>query len=204
MLPPFLEGAGTGAGLIIAIGAQNVFVLTQGVRREHHLPVALVCAVCDACLILIGVAGMGAALAASPYLALTMALAGAGFLGFYGLHAAKLALCGTAGLTCSSEVAQRSLQRVLGMTLVVTLCNPHVYVDTMLLLGSIGGRHTGDSKWLFAAGAVTASFVWFYSLAMGGRLLSPWLSKPMAWRVLYGAVALIMWTVAAGLLGWQA
>lgn len=199
MLPLFWEGFGTGSGLIIAIGAQNAFVLAQGVRREHHLPVALTCAVCDALLIAAGLAGMGAALAAIPALRQAAAFGGALFLGYYGLRAARSALHGGGTLRAQDGEAGRSLKATLLLTLAVTLLNPHVYLDTVLLLGSIGGRHGDPGRWHFGAGATVASFAWFFSLALCGRLLAPLLSKPTAWRALDALVALVMWTVAAGL-----
>ena len=200
MLPLFLEGFGTGSGLIIAIGAQNAFVLAQGVRREHHLPVALVCAVCDALLLAAGLAGMGAALAAAPALRQAAALGGAAFLGLYGLRAARSAWCGSGALCAQDDAGGRGLRATLLLTLAVTLLNPHVYLDTVLLLGSIGGRHGDPGRWHFGAGAATASFAWFFGLALLGRLLAPLLSRPAAWRALDALVALVMWTVAAGLL----
>lgn len=203
MLPLFWEGFGTGSSLIIAIGAQNAFVLAQGVKREHHLPVALVCAVCDALLIAAGLAGMGAALAAAPALKQGAALAGALFLGLYGLRAARSAWRGgealCAGTEENGETCGRSLGTVLALTLAVTLLNPHVYLDTVLLLGSIGGRHGDPGRWHFGAGAALASFLWFFGLALLGRLLAPLLARPAAWRALDGLVALVMWSVGAGL-----
>lgn len=199
MLTPYAEGLGTGASLIIAIGAQNVFVLTQGVRREHHLPVALVCALCDIGLIAAGLTGVGAVLAASPLLRQVAALGGALFLGWYGYTAARQAWRGGAGLQTRQEAAARGLGAVLLATLAVTLLNPHVYLDTVLLLGSIGGRHAPAARWQFGAGAATASVCWFLGLAACGRLLSPLLARPAAWRVLYSLVAAVMWLVAAGL-----
>jgi len=200
MLPLFWEGFGTGSGLIIAIGAQNAFVLAQGVRREHHLPVALICALCDALLIAAGLAGMGAALAAAPALRQAAALGGAAFLGLYGLRAARAAWRGGGALCAADGDDGRSLKTILLLTLAVTLLNPHVYLDTVLLLGSIGGRHGDPGRWHFGAGAATASFAWFFGLALCGRLLAPLLSRPAAWRALDGFVALVMWSVAAGLL----
>ncbi|GAB7079632.1 LysE/ArgO family amino acid transporter [Megalodesulfovibrio paquesii] len=205
MLPPYVEGVCTGAGLIIAIGAQNVFVLTQGVRREHHLSVALLCAVCDACLIAAGLAGVGTALAASPLLQQTAALGGAGFLGWYGLRAARDAWRGGGGLEAAADgyagdtLPRRSLGAVLWAALAVTLLNPHVYLDTVLLLGSVGGQHDVPGRWRFGAGAATASLLWFFGLAACGRLLSPLLARPGAWRALNAGVAVVMWLVAAGL-----
>lgn len=197
---PYVEGFLTGAGLIMAIGAQNVFVLTQGVRREHHVAVALLCAVCDACLITAGLAGVGTALAASPMLQQAAALGGAVFLGWYGLRAARDAWRGGAGLeAAAAQAVRRSLGTVLWAALAVTLLNPHVYLDTVLLLGSIGGQHAPPGRWRFGAGAATASVLWFVALAACGRLLSPVLARPAAWRVLNAVVAGIMWLVAAGL-----
>ncbi|EPR37331.1 Lysine exporter protein (LYSE/YGGA) [Desulfovibrio sp. X2] len=202
---PFLQGFGTGCGLIVAIGAQNAFVLSQGIRRQHHLPVALVCSLCDAALIALGVAGAGAALAASPLVRQAAALGGAAFLAFYGLRSARAAVAGGGALTAAPESGEgggqeKGLVATLLVTLAVTLLNPHVYVDTVLLLGGIGAQYPLPARWLFGAGAALASCTWFFSLVLCGRLLAPLLARPGAWRVLDGIIACIMWSVAAGLL----
>ncbi|MBU1248005.1 MAG: LysE/ArgO family amino acid transporter [Proteobacteria bacterium] len=194
---PLLQGFAMGASLIIAIGAQNAFVLSQGVRREHHLVVALVCSLCDAALIVLGVCGMGALVSSHPTLVKTTTWAGAAFLFAYGLRAFWSAFQG--GSLKAQAAAPQSLYKVLALTLALTLLNPHVYLDTVLLLGSISGRYASADRLFFGLGAVIASFAWFFSLAAGGRLLAPLFTKAVTWRVLEGAVGLTMWLVAVSL-----
>ncbi|WP_194410741.1 L-lysine exporter [Microbacterium cremeum] len=213
MLSPVLAGLGLGFSLIIAIGAQNLFVLRQGLRREHVLAVAAVCAVSDAVLIVLGVSGIGLVLQAVPWLVDVVRWAGALFLVIYGVLAARRAwrpsgevlraaetdtpAAGGASASASvvptttATVARPRLMPVLLTCLALTWLNPHVYLDTVFLLGTVANTH-GDARWLFAAGAVTASFVWFFGLAFGARLLGRWLSTPRAWRILDGVIAVVM------------
>ncbi|MCP4686991.1 MAG: amino acid transporter, partial [Desulfobacterales bacterium] len=182
MTAPFLHGFGAGGGLIAAIGAQNAFVLSQGVRRSHHLVVALICILCDAVFISAGVAGVGGAVAASPVLSRLATWGGAGFLFFYGLGALRSALRG--GSLETGDPTERSLKAVILTTLAVTLLNPHFYLDTVILLGSISSRFHGDNRIFFWAGAVSASTLWFVSLSLGGRMLAPLFKKQLSWRIL--------------------
>ncbi len=215
MLPVLLAGVGLGLSLIVAIGAQNLFVLRQGLRREHVLAVAAVCAASDALLIALGVSGLGLALQALPWLVDAVRWVGAVFLAGYGLLAARRALrpSGT-GLAVSAEerpaeagvldaaavrvTARPRLAPVLLTCLALTWLNPHVYLDTVFLLGSIAATY-GEERWVFAAGAMTASVAWFFGLAFGARYLSRWLSTPRAWRVLDGVIAVVMLALAVSL-----
>lgn len=194
----YLQGFGTGAGLIIAIGAQNAFVLSQGVRKQHNWLVALICSLCDALLIFLGAAGVGTAVASSPMLRDIAAWGGALFLGYYGWRA--LQRVREPGTLQVAESQYGSRWAVISATLAVTLLNPHVYLDTMILLGGISGQFSGQGRYLFAGGASSASFLWFYSLSLCGVLLAPLFRSRTAWRILDGLVCLTMWGIAIQLL----
>lgn len=244
VLTPVLAGLGLGFSLIIAIGAQNLFVLRQGLRREHVLAVAAICAISDAILIALGVSGVGFVLQAVPWLVDVVRWAGALFLVTYGVLAARRAWRPTGaalgagdpekpvgavdsqGTTAPHRTASAGpahpgagefllepdvsasqvrsdirsappastrtrLIPVLLTCLALTWLNPHVYLDTVFLLGTVANTH-GDDRWLFAAGAMTASIVWFFGLAFGARLLGRWLSTPRAWRILDAVIAVVM------------
>ena len=198
MLMPFSHGFGLAGGLIVAIGAQNAFVLSQGVKRNHHLTVALICALSDLVLILAGVAGVGALVSQNQMLLSLAAWGGAGFLFWYGLQSLRSALKG--GRLEAEGDAAGSLRSVVLATLAVTYLNPHVYLDTVVLLGSISAQFAGQARFFFAAGAACASFVWFFGLSLGGRVLAPLFRRVWAWRVLDGLVCLTMWFLAFSLL----
>lgn len=198
MLVPFLQGAGIGGGLIVAIGAQNAFVLSQGVRRNHPLPIALLCGLCDALLILLGVSGVGTLVASNPLLGQVAAWGGALFLFWYGLRSLRSALRG--GVLAAKRASSPSLRTALGATLAVSLLNPHVYLDTLVLLGGISGQFPEQERYLFGIGAMTASFVWFLTLSLGAGLLAPLFRRPVAWRILDSLVFLTMWSIALSLL----
>jgi L-lysine exporter family protein LysE/ArgO len=199
VFPVFVQGLGLSLGLIVAIGAQNAFVLRQGLRREHVGSVVLFCAAADALLIGAGVLGMARALGANPGLARALALAGAAFLAAYGVRALRRALQphrlqaapGGAGLGRSAAVAQAAA---------FTLLNPHVYLDTVLLVGSIGAQQPPALRGWFVAGASAASLGWFALLGFGARLLAPWFARPRAWQVLDVLIGLTMLSLAALLL----
>jgi len=198
MLSVMLTGFATGLSLIVAIGAQNSFVLQQGLRREHVLPLALICAASDAVLIGAGIAGMGALIEQHAALLWLTRLGGAVFLLAYGLHAAKRAWQ-TESLRLAKGETLR-LQAAIMTCLALTYLNPHVYLDTVILLGAVGNQHGSGGKWLFGAGAMLASLSWFFALAYGARLLAPLFCKPQAWRVLDGGMAILMVILAANLL----
>lgn len=213
MISPVLAGIGLGLSLIVAIGAQNLFVLRQGIRREHVFAVAAICAVSDAVLIALGVSGVGLVLAAVPWLIDVVRWAGAAFLLAYGVLAARrawrpsgqalaiaetedavsvpLADAPTGAPTTTATARGTRLAPVVLTCLALTWLNPHVYLDTVFLLGSVANTH-GDDRWLFAAGAMIASIAWFFGLAYGARFLGRWLSTPRAWRILDGIIAVVM------------
>ena len=195
---PFLQGIGIGGGLIIAIGAQNAFVLSQGVRRNFPVQTAIVCSLCDSLLILSGVRGVGALVATSPLLAQWATWLGALFLLCYGGRSFRSAIQGGA-LEAAVEVIP-SRRKLLLATLALTFLNPHVYLDTIVLVGGFSGQLTQAERYLFGAGAMTASVVWFFSLSLGAGFLAPLFRKPIAWRFLDGFVCITMWGIALSLL----
>ena len=189
MTSPLLIGFLTSFTLIAAIGAQNAFVLRQGIRREHVLAVVSVCAVSDLLLITAGIAGIGAVITAHPQTVTIAKIGGAVFLFGYGALAARRAVRPT-----SMAPAQNGSTRLISVVLTclaMTFLNPHVYLDTVVLLGTLANQHA-DSRWLFGIGAVTASVVWFFSLGFGARRLSGLFANPMTWRILDGLIAVTM------------
>lgn len=202
-MPPILNavvaGLGLGLSLIVAIGAQNAFVLRQGIRREHVLPVVLVCALSDAVLIIAGVSGIGFVVERFPVVLVILKWAGAAFLIAYGILAARRALA-PGRLTADRAGGETSLRTAVLTVVGLTWLNPHVYLDTVLLLGSIANTHGDDGRWAFAAGAVVASLLWFAALGFGARLLGGLFAKPIAWRVLDAVIAVVMFTLAVMLL----
>ncbi|WP_298461556.1 LysE/ArgO family amino acid transporter [uncultured Cellulomonas sp.] len=192
-----LSGLGLGLSLIVAIGSQNAFVLRQGLRRERVGLVVAVCVVSDAVLIAAGVAGAGAVVQDRPGLLTAVRIAGAAFLAGYGVLAARRAVRPGA-LTPADESAPASVAATLATVLALTWLNPHVYLDTVVLLGSIAHSHPGQ-QWWFASGAVAGSTLWFTALGHGAALLRPLFAAPRAWRVLDGVIALVMWALAASL-----
>jgi L-lysine exporter family protein LysE/ArgO len=193
-----LAGLGLGLSLIVAIGAQNAFVLRQGLRREHVVPVVAVCAVSEVVLVTAGVAGAGAVLDRLPGLTTAVLLGGAAFLLGYAVLAARRALR-PASLSAAPGGTRLSLPAALATVLALTWLNPHVYLDTVVLLGTVAQSH-GEDRWWFATGALTGSVLWFAALGGGARLLRPLFARPGAWRVLDGAIAVVMVAVAASLL----
>lgn len=192
----FAQGLALGLGLIVAIGAQNAFVLRQGLRREHVGSVVLFCASADALLIAAGVLGMAQALGQSPALARALALAGAAFLAVYGWRALRRArqshqLQAAAGGTALGRSA------ALAQAAAFTLLNPHVYLDTVLLVGSIGAQQPTALQAWFIAGAASASALWFSALGFGARGLAPWFARPRAWQVLDGLIGVTMFVLSA-------
>lgn len=196
MQAAYLQGLALSLGLIVAIGAQNAFVLRQGLRREHVGSVVLLCAVADALLIAAGVFGMAQALGERPAVARALALVGAAFLAWYGWRAwqrvrrpdALQASAGGAGLGRGAVLAQAAA---------FTLLNPHVYLDTVLLVGSIGAQQADGLRAWFIAGASSASLLWFALLGFGARWLAPWFARPRAWQLLDGLIGMTMFVLAA-------
>lgn len=194
----FLKGMGLGGGLIVAIGSQNAYLLRQALKREFVLTCVAICILCDVVLIGAGVAGMGQVITEAPALLFWLKMAGVGFLGWYGLRAARSAMRPDAMVLGEGESAP-DRRAVIFTMLAFSLLNPHVYLDTVILLGSIGGQQPGSGKFYFAWGAMMASVTWFFSLGMGARYLTPVFARPMAWRILDGCIAVIMWSIALSL-----
>lgn len=193
-----ISGFALGLSLILAIGAQNAFVLRQGVMRANVLPVVLTCAVSDALLIAAGVAGFGTLADALPWLRPVLTVGGAAFLFVYGLLRFRAAWTGIEALQLSGKVTG-SLTAAVGTCLALTWLNPHVYLDTVVLIGAASQRFP-DGRLAFGTGAVLASFVWFFALGYGARLLAPVLTQPGAWRWLETGIGTLMWVLALGLL----
>lgn len=196
--PVFLQGLALSLGLIVAIGAQNAFVLRQGLRREHVGSVVLFCAFADAVLIAAGVFGMAKALGENPVFAQALALVGAIFLGVYGWralqrarHSQQLVADGSAGVV--------GLTAVLAQAVAFTLLNPHVYLDTVLLVGTIGAQHPASLQIWFVMGASMASVLWFGLLGFGSRKLAPLFARPGAWRALDALIGVTMFLLAGTL-----
>ena len=191
----FASGFGLAAALIVAIGAQNLFVLRQGLLRRHVMPVVMFCTLSDMVLVSAGVLGMGVIVQRMPALIWVMSLGGAVFLAWYGLGALRRAFAPVA-MVADGREGQHSLAGTLGRAAAFTYLNPHVYLDTVLLMGAVGGGLPGAARPLFVAGAATASALWFTGLGFGARLLHPVFARPAAWRVLDGLVAAVMLMLA--------
>jgi L-lysine exporter family protein LysE/ArgO len=194
----FLKGAGLGGTLIIAIGAQNAHVLRIGVLKQHVGVTVLICALCDIVLIAAGVAGVGAVIERSPMLLAAARWGGAAFLALYGLKAWRAAFAGAALAAGQAQPAPTTARAAL-TALALSLLNPHVYLDTVVLLGAVGAQMPREGQHWFAGGAMSASAAWFLSLGFGARLLAPWLARPHAWRVLDGMIGTVMLALAASL-----
>lgn len=192
-----LTGALLGGSLIVAIGAQNAFVLRQGLQGRHVGPVVAFCIAADVLLMTAGVAGLGAALGRAPVLTTLLTLGGAAFLAAYGVAAARRALA--PGVLAAAPAPQLGRRQALAQVAAFTFLNPHVYLDTVLLVGAVGAQQPAPLRPMFLLGAGLASAVWFTALGYGARLVAPWLAKPAAWRFLDGLIALTMWALAAGL-----
>ena len=193
-----LAGFATGGSLIVAIGAQNTFVLRQGLRQEHVLPIVALCATADALLILAGVAGLGEFIQAAPGALAWLRIAGAVFLAVYGWKALRRALEPHQAVV--DQGAPTTLQAAVATALAFTFLNPHVYLDTVVLVGALANQHQGAERWQFAVGAAAASVVWFSALGFGAKLLVPLFARPVTWRVLDGIIAAVMFSLAGTLL----
>lgn len=197
MLSAFLPGLFLGLSLIVAIGAQNAFVLRQGLRGEHVLAVCLVCALSDAVLILAGVGGFAQAGAWVPWLETVLRYGGAAFLLVYGLRSVRAAVRAD-GALMPADAVPAGLGATLATCLALTWLNPHVYLDTVVLVGSVSTQFA-ENKGAFALGAMAASFTFFFTLGYGARLLRPVFARPGAWRVLDGCIGAVMVTIAVTL-----
>lgn len=198
---PLIKGCCTGAGLIMAIGAQNAFVLKQGLLKNHVFVTALFCTVVDALLIALGVGGLGHLFTRSPLLLILVKYAGAAFLLWYGFCAFRSIFKNQSMNLKDADAIQRpSLNTTLLTLAALSFLNPHVYLDTVVLLGSISAQFESHERSLFAFGAMLASFLWFFSLSYGARLLSPLFEKPKSWKILDFLVGCMMWILAVSLL----
>jgi len=200
VLASLLAGLGTGLSLIVAIGAQNAYVLRQGILRSYVVPVVAVCALSDVVLIAAGVGGVGAAVDRAGVLLDVVRWFGVAFLLWYAVQSLRRARHAEA-LSTNGSQASESRRRVVGRAVALTWLNPHVYLDTVLLLGSIAATHDDVSggRWWFALGAAVGSVVWFTGLGFGARLLAPALTRPRAWQVLEVCIAATMIAVVAQL-----
>lgn len=194
MITSLLIGIGTGLSLIMAIGAQNAFVLRQGIRREHVLPVVLICGLTDAALETLGVAGIGYIVERAPIVLDIVRWGGVVFLLWYAWSAARRAMRPEA--LVAGEGSATSLKKTVLACLAITYLNPHVYLDTMVLMGSIGNAQGDPQRWWFAAGGALASIVWFFVLGYGARSLTRFFASPRSWQVLDWVVAVTMFVIA--------
>lgn len=191
-----LQGFGLGATMIIPIGAQNAYVLNQGIKRNHHLTTATICSLLDVIFISLGIFGGGALLSSNEILLTSVTLGGVAFLSFYGFISLRSAFTSTSTNESDGEVIARGKRTVILGALAVTVLNPHLYLDTVVILGSIGGQFEGHDRIAFALGTMMASFVWFYSLSIGAAKLGPTLSKPNVKKGINMAVAAMMFSIA--------
>lgn len=191
-----LQGFGLGASMIIPIGAQNAYVLNQGIKRNHHLTTATICSLLDVVFISLGIFGGGAILSQNEILLTTVTLGGIAFLIFYGLLSLKSAFALSKDPDSKLSTLERGKRAVVLGALAVTVLNPHLYLDTVVILGSIGGQFEGSDRVSFAIGTIMASFVWFYTLSIGAAKLGPTLSKPKVKKFIDIAVASMMFVIA--------
>lgn len=199
LLFAFVKGFAVGVSLLVVIGAQNAHVLRMGLQRQHVFLTALICALCDAILIVLGISGLGLLITASPMLLLAVKYGGAAFLFYYGWRSLRSALKQqkmTLAQTPVNYTARQAVMTVLAMSLL----NPHVYLDTVMLIGTVGAQEVGWNKLAFGGGAAFASLCWFFALAYGARLLIPVFARPRAWQILDCLVALIVWSIGLSLL----
>lgn len=197
MILPFFIGLGSGLSLIVAIGAQNAFVLRQGIRREHVLPIVLICGLADAVLEFLGVLGIGLVIERAPVVIEVVRWGGVAFLLWYAYSAARRAM--RPEVLIAEGGGESSRKRTILACLAITFLNPHVYLDTMVLMGSIGNAQGDPARWWFVAGGALASIGWFFLLGFGARALTRFFATPRSWRVLDGVVAATMLVIAARL-----
>jgi len=194
-----LEGFGLGMGLIVAIGAQNMFVLRQGLRRKYMFVTALICSVSDAVLILFGIYGFGAIVVRYPELITALTWGGASIVFFYGIISFRSSFSSISYHEDSPE-PNLSWQKTVLTTLAFTWLNPHVYLDTVVLVGSIGVQYEDVTRFLFAIGAMSASIIWFFGLVYGAARLAPLFRNPLTWRILDSIVGIVMWLISYSLI----
>ena len=199
---PFYQGFAVGLGLIIAIGAQNAFVIKQGLLKNQVFIIALICALIDAILIIVGVTGLGAIISSTPILLGVAKYGGVVFLLCYAAMSFRKAFKSDI-LYVSNDDAKISFKQAVITTLAVSLLNPHLYIDTCLLIGSIGSNFKGSDRFDFASGAILASFIWFFTISYGARLLIPIFQQPISWKILDFIIGIIMCGIAASLMMWD-
>ncbi|UTJ48170.1 arginine exporter ArgO [Atlantibacter subterranea] len=198
MISYYFQGLALGAAMILPLGPQNAFVMSQGIRRQYHLMIALLCAISDLALICAGIFGGSAILMQSPWLLALVTWGGVGFLLWYGWGAFRTAMSHNIELA-NAEVMRQGRMRIIGTLLAVTWLNPHVYLDTFVVLGSLGSQLAEGPKRAFALGTVSASFLWFFGLALLAAWLAPRLRTAKAQRIINGVVGLVMWVIACQL-----
>lgn len=193
----FMKGFSISSGLIIAIGAQNAFVLNQGVKRNHFIIVPLICALSDILLIIVGVSGFGTLVSSNDTLRKTAAIGGIIYLFWFGLKS-FISVWSDETLSANGQNISR-LRDTLIATLCVTYLNPHVYLDTVVFIGTIAGQFSTIERLYFGSGASLASILWFFSLSLGGRALAPVFEKPVSWKLLDFSIGIVMWSIAFSL-----
>ena len=192
----FLPGFFTGLSLIIAIGAQNAFVIRQGLTRRHVFAVVAICTVIDASLIALGIGGLGAAISGLPWLLEVIRWFGVAYLTWFGI---KSVISATKSQTLDpSGVESKSVGKVIATVVTLSLLNPHVYLDTVIFVGGVGNTF-GENRWYFAFGAMLASLIWFTSIGYGAKAASRFMSKPIFWKILDAVIAVIMFSLAVTL-----
>ena len=196
---PFLEGCGTGAGLIIAIGAQNAFVLKQGILKNQVFVTALFCALTDSLLISLGVGGFGELLALNPIILLIAKWGGAAFLFYYGFRAFRSVFSDHTLKMTKTGPLHPTLKESILILSALSFLNPHVYLDTVVLLGTIGAQFENMDRLFFTLGAISASFIWFFGMCYGARYLAPLFGNPNAWKILDFLIGCVMWGIAISL-----
>lgn len=199
MLSPFLSGLGTSLGLIVAIGSQNAYVLKQGLLGNHPFIIAIICSIIDSVMIMLGISGLGLVITSSPILMDLTKYGGAAFLIVYGLKSMQ-SVFNNEVINLDTSKRKSSLKNTVYTLLALSLLNPHLYLDTCVLIGTIGAQFEGMERKCFALGAISASFIWFFALSYGAKFLAPLFAKPIAWKILDFTIALIMWTIAGFLI----
>lgn len=200
VMDAFLHGFVVCFGLIVSIGAQNAFLLKQGILKQHVFWIAFICFFCDVVLMTLGVLGLGSLIAQSPLASLLLAIVGALFLLTYGSRSFVSAYRGTSQLLAMQDGQKGSLKKAVMITLAITLLNPHVYIDTVVIVGGIGGTLSFDEKMQFLFGALICSFIWFFGVGYGAGLLSRYFEKRRTWQILDTVTGLIMYGIAISLI----
>ena len=200
LLVPLIKGYTTGTSLIVAVGAQNAFVLRQGIAKSYVFIVALLCSIIDALMITAGVKGVGVLITGNPTLLFVAKYGGSAFLFYYGAKSFYNAMFKEHDITDVHIAKAKGLKATIITLLAMTLLNPHLYLDTMVLIGSIGAQFYGLERSIFLLGAIIASFVWFFVLSYGAGYLAPLFKKPTAWKILDVLIGIMMWGIAISLI----